>query len=246
MNKLLLYILLFTGSFVIAAPMVQDTSMAPVSAAPVADTVYYSERKLDAGFKVKYTGEDFQYETKAEGQSQWERFKAWLSRVLSEIFSFGDKTTSTSAYAIIVRMLAVLIVLFVVYLIVRALLNKEGMWIFGKSRRNITVQDAAQENIHQMDFRQLIDETKAAGDYRLAVRYYYLWLLKKLSVNEIIDWHWDKTNSDYVYEIKDQALRKEFGYLSYVYDYSWYGEFPIDDTAFAKAEKAFQRTINTL
>ena len=133
------------------------------------------------------------------------------------------------------------------YLIIKIIVNKEGSFrIFGRSARNITVNEVFEEDIHHMDFGQLIAGTKHKEDYRLAIRYYYLWLLKKLAAREIIDWHPDKTNTDYVYEIKDGALRKDFEYLSYVYDYSWYGEFTVDATAFGKAEKAFIKTINTL
>src|SRR5690606_29549709 len=112
---------------------------------------------------------------------------------------------------------------------------KEGFWIFGRARKNIEVQDITEEDINQMDFRELINTKKNEGDYRLAIRYYYLWLLKTLANREIIAWHSDKTNSDYLYEIKDNTLRKEFEYLSYVYDYSWYGEFTVDDAGYAKA-----------
>lgn len=206
----------------------------------------YKDRKFTKGFKDKYTDSDFTYETKTKVKSQWERFLEWLGKLIDDIFSVGDKTTGTSAFTIFMRIMAGLIIGFAIYMIVRALLNKEGMWIFGRSRKNISVQDINEENIHQMDFNQLTEKTKKDGDYKLAVRYYYLWLLKKLSANEIIDWHWDKTNSDYLYEIKNSTLKKDFEYLSYLYDYSWYGDFPLDEAAFLKAEKAFKKTLNTL
>ena len=47
-------------------------------------------------------------------------------------------------------------------------------------------------------------------------------------------------------EIPSSNLKKEFDYLSYVYDYSWYGEFTIDKVAFEKAEMRFNKTLNTL
>lgn len=212
----------------------------------VADTVY-TERKFAEGFAEKYTGTEFVYEKKAAAKTQWERFKEWLGRTWEKIFGGGgDSSQSSVAVNWIIRIVAFLIVGFVIYLIVMALLNKESMWIFGKSRKNISVSDITGEDIRQTDFRQLIADTKNSGNHRLAVRYYYLWLLKKLSQRETINWHADKTNSDYAYEIKDPLLRKDFQYLSYLYEYSWYGEFPIDEAAFGKAEKAFLKTLNTL
>lgn len=212
----------------------------------IRDTVTYQERNFKEGFQKNYTDDEFVYERKSTGKSQWDRFLEWLARLIKDIFTFGEKTNSAPVIVWTIRIIATLIIGFVIYLIVRVILNKEGMWIFGRQHKNIHTEDIMAENIHEMDFRQLTNDTKNTGNYRLAVRYYYLWLLKKLSQREIIDWHWDKTNSDYLYEIKDSNLKKDFEYLSYLYDYSWYGEFPIDEAAFGKAEKAFQKTLNTL
>jgi hypothetical protein len=205
----------------------------------------YTERKLDENFKKKYEDEDFVYEKKAKAKTWWDRFWEAVGRFFDWLFSSDGKKQSTSAL-IFKRIFAGIAILFVVYLIARAILNKEGMWIFGRSRKNINAQDITGEDIHQMDFQRLVAQTKMAGDHRLAVRYYFLWLLKKMSDREIIDWHWDKTNSDYLYEIKNLNLKKDFEYLTYVYDYSWYGDFPLDEKAFAKAERTFEKTLNTL
>jgi hypothetical protein len=218
----------------------------PLEAAPPVEKPVYVNRSFKKGFKEAYTGSDFKYtEDIAREASLWDRFWAWLDRMLNGTYT-KNKDGSVSGYGILLYTGAVLVILLVSYFIARAVMNKESMWIFGRARGRISVKDVADENIHEMEFSTLIEQTKASGDYRLAVRYYYLWLLKKLSFNEIIQWHTDKTNADYYYEIKDSALKREFEYLSYVYDYSWYGEFPLDRGAFDKAEKAFRKTLNTL
>ncbi|MEL1244094.1 DUF4129 domain-containing protein [Flavobacterium sp. DGU11] len=246
MNKILLYILLLGSPLCISGATTQDSIMAPVVTAQAAETVYYKDRKFDKGLKEKYSDREFQYETKTVAKSQWERFWEWVGRVIDRIFNFGDKTQKADGFTIFIRILAFGVIGLAVYLIARAILNKEGYWIFGRGNKKIAAFDISDENIHEMDFRKLVDETKQTGDYKLTVRYYFLWVLKKLSNREIIDWHWDKTNSDYLYEIRDNKLKKDFEYLSYVYDYSWYGDFPLDEKAFEKAEKAFQKTLNTL
>ncbi|WP_051200374.1 DUF4129 domain-containing protein [Flavobacterium subsaxonicum] len=225
-------------------PKMAVKKMALPQTAAVAPVV--KARTFDARFKEKYDGNEYKYQVKAATKTWWDRFLEWLGNILDAIFGGSGKKSDSNWTGLIIRILAIAIIGFVVYLIARAVLNKEGMWIFGRSRGNIGSQDADAENIHEMDFSSLIDQTKANADYKLAVRYYYLWLLKKLSNREIIDWHWDKTNTDYLYEIKDTLLRNDFEYLSYVYDHSWYGDFPVDEKNFAKAERAFKKTINTL
>lgn len=202
----------------------------------------YTARKFKEGYKEKYSGRDFNYTEQPQTESLLARFLAWLNRILGG----GNRGGSTSAAGIAWYIVAVVVILIVAYIIAWAIMGKEGKWIFGRGRRNITVYDADAENIHEMDFAKMIEQTQREGNYRLAVRYYYLWLLKKLSFREIIEWHTDKTNTDYYYEIKDPALRDDFKYLSYVYDHSWYGEFPIDNSTYAKAERAFLKTLNKL
>ena len=132
---------------------------------------------------------------------------------------------------------------FVIYLIVRLIINKEGQWVFSKNKKKIMVSEMVEENIHTIDFKEIIHQAKANKEYRLTIRYYYLWLLKSLSDKEIIEWDIEKTNSDYLYEIQSPTLKENFKYLSYIYDYSWYGEFEINETDFSKAEKAFEKAI---
>jgi hypothetical protein len=251
-NKFLYYILLLAATVQVSAQYspAADSLALTAGPPPMAESAeqalpapVYTTRSFTPGFKNKYSGTDFIYETKSTPKTWWDRFLEWLG----SLFGSNTQTSSgTNWTEVLINTVCFIIIGFVVYLIVRAILNKEGMWIFGRASKRISVQDAEAENIHEMDFKELIEATKAAGNYRLALRYYYLWLLKQLSVREIINWHWDKTNSDYLYEIKDSGLRRDFEYLSYIYDHSWYGDFPVDEQAFIKAEKSFKRTLNTI
>lgn len=209
----------------------------------------YLKKSFNPDFKKRYTDDDFNYKEEKAGDSWGQQFLGWIRKVLDAIFG-GEgetRTRSNSGRSFpIYEIMAVIVLLAVVYFIARAILQKEGYWIFGRSAKRIVSNDLTAENLHEMDFATLISQTKANSDYRLALRYYYLWLLKKMAARNVIDWNWEKTNSDYYYEIKDNALRDDFKYLSYVYDHSWYGEFPIDEKSFGKAEAAFQKTLNTI
>jgi hypothetical protein len=134
-----------------------------------------------------------------------------------------------------------------VFFIVKAIINKEGTWIFGKSsdKRIIPVTDI-ENNIYDTDFKALIADAEKENNHRLAIRYYYLWLLKTLSEEEIIDYDVEKTNSDYYLEIENKETKEDFSYTSYLYNYIWYGEFDIDDAQFEKAKKAFTQFLRTL
>ena len=142
-----------------------------------------------------------------------------------------------------------LIGLIIVLIILKTFINTEsGFWKFGKSTKKTTkklVHDD-DENIDETDFDNLLSRAITNGNYRLATRYHYLTTLKKLSQKELIKYDKDKTNTEYQFELKNKELRKKFSYLAYIYDYVWYGEFPVDQVKFnviANKYKSFIQAI---
>jgi hypothetical protein len=204
-------------------------------------------RKFNNKFKKKYTDKIFIYEYKTPEKNAWDRFKEWLANIFKDLFRFSSNEASLNFVGIVLKTLAVLIIVFVIYLIVKALINKEGQWIFGKSsEKKIIRYSEIEKNIHLVDFEKLIKNTLQFDEKRLCIRYFYLWLLRKMSDKQIIVWDVEKTNSDYLYELKNQTLKEDFAYLSYLYNYIWYGEFELDDDTFAKAKKAFEKAIKSI
>lgn len=225
---------------------------------PKINAIKYTEKdiQIDSGtveaktfsknFRKKYTGSDFVYEYKAPEKGLWQRFIEWLAKIYRGIFKEQSAETSINYVGIFLKAIAVLIIIFVIYLIAKAIINKEGQWIFGKNsnKRNIYYSDI-EKNIHLLDFEKLIKESLQSGEKRVVIRYYYLWLLKVMAQNHYIEWDIEKTNSDYLYELQKPIHREEFTYLSYLYNYIWYGEFEIDETSFIKAESRFKNAIKT-
>lgn len=204
-------------------------------------------RTMDKNFKKKYTDRNFIYEVKAQEKTAWDRFVEWLAMQLRNLLNMTDPEKAVSVTKVLLRIISAVIIIFVVYLIVKQLMDKDGRWIFGRSRKSQLIDyDAIEKNLHASDFEKLIAETIAAGNPRLAIRYYYLWLLKKMSESEIIVWDPDKTNSDYHREIIDTKRRDEFAYLSYLYNYIWYGEIEPDENTFAKAKLSFEKSIKSI
>ncbi len=249
MNKLLLIIYFFICA--IASAQVTIDSLKT-------NTSLYSEKdiKIDNSaitplqfnpqFKENYKESAFQYEIKAADKGAWDRFKEWLSYWFKKLFGLSDGV-SNNAVDVTIKIIAALVVLYVIYLIVKVILNKEGQWIFGKSTtKKIIHHDDIERNLQHVDFEKLIASTLKSGNQRLAIRYYYLWLLKKMSEKHIIDWNPEKTNSDYLYEIKNESLKNDFSYVSYLYNYIWYGEFEITQTRFESIKKTFETIVQSV
>lgn len=80
-----------------------------------------------------------------------------------------------------------------------------------------------EENLHKSDMEILIDKSLAEGNYMLAVRLYYLWAIKELSNKRLIKWKRDKTNRDYIREMRKTDLNKPFREVTRIFERVWYG-----------------------
>ncbi|MFC4477524.1 DUF4129 domain-containing protein [Flavobacterium chungangensis] len=251
--------LLFILSFLLCCSISQAQDSIPITEDPPKITaIKYTEKdiQIDSGtvetkhfeknFKKKYTDKEFIYEYKAPEKNWWDHFKHWLARLIFNLFNFSSVKTSLNFVVILFRIIAVLVVIVLIYFIAKALTKQEGRWIFGKNANKKTLfYSDAEKNIHLLDFEKLIRESIEAGERRIAIRYYYLWLLKVMAQNNYIEWDIEKTNSDYLYELYNPAHKEEFTYLSYLYNYIWYGEFEIDDVTFRKTENRFKKALKT-
>ncbi len=215
------------------------------------DSLYRDVEPMDTreyeNLKEKYTGDDFTYQSYEESSGWWTRFKKWLSDFFKDLFDISSDAQASDFTDIALKIFYVVIFLLVVFFIVKAIINKEGTWVFGKSSdKSIIPITDLENNIHSTDFNALVAEAESSGNFRLAIRFYYLWLLKTLSEAEIIDYDVEKTNSDYYYEITSEAIKKQYAYTSYLYNYIWYGEFDIDQNQFQKAKDAFSKFLNSV
>jgi hypothetical protein len=205
------------------------------------------ERRQFDDVKEKYQGDDFIYERNLENSGWWTRFKQWLNDLFRDLFNLNNAGQASKATDIALKIGGVLIFLLVIYFIFRAVMNDEGKWVFGKSSdKSIIPVIDIENNIHATDFKDLISTAEQNNNYRLAIRYYYLWLLKGLTNAEIIEYDVQKTNSDYFNEIASKQVKDEFSYTSYLYNYIWYGEFDVNEQEFSKAKTAFVKFLNSI
>ncbi|QQY83644.1 hypothetical protein JJL45_06550 [Tamlana sp. s12] len=129
------------------------------------------------------------------------------------------------------------------------LLVKEGGSGLFSTKRNKSLnpdEDITAENIENIDIETLIKQAENDTNFRLAIRYYYLLTLKTLSRNNLITFEDDKTNAEYLTELQQTAHFKNFGYISYLYNYIWYGEFPVDLQKYQKAKTHFTDFLKPL
>ena len=84
------------------------------------------------------------------------------------------------------------------------------------------------------DLDQELQKALAAKDHRLSVRYLYLKTLRLLNGRELIKYHIQATNREYVRQLSGSALGDPFRFLTGAYERVWYGEFSLNDGQFEK------------
>lgn len=190
----------------------------------------FSEEKINA-FK-KDT--DFHYGINPGVKlNLFQRFLRWIFKWISKI---GQFTAGTLWLRIVFYSILGLIIVY-------ALLKLMGVDISRMFYRQIDKGnlpfDVLEENIHELDFEQLIEEAINQNEFKKTIRLYYLYALKKLSDQELIQWHPGKTNHAYQEELKVATIKPSFIDLGYYFDYAWYGDFPISQGLFVKVKSIF-------
>lgn len=81
------------------------------------------------------------------------------------------------------------------------------------------------EDIREMDIPSMLQKALADKDFKLAVRLYFLLLLRNLHDAGMIKWEKDKTNRDYLTEMfSKENLYDEVRKLTLHYEEVWYGD----------------------
>lgn len=203
------------------------------------NTVYPKEFKKNV--PSRYKGNEFDYSVSKPRESFWQKLLKKIDRIFRSIFGETVFEKSSQLTVALVRLFAIILVGFLLYFIIKYILGKDGSFIFGKKNKKLDLNvEELHENIHEINFPESIAKFEHAGDYRSAVRYQFLFILKKLSDKKLINWNPEKTNKDYVTELKVAHLKNEFFDLSYIFDYVWYGEFNIEEQSYQRFKNQYQ------
>ena len=208
----------------------------------------YDERKIvkkditAQDIEVYKNDPDFNYEVVQNNAPEWWiAFKNWAGNVLLRFFEwlFGVNKAS-GVLSLFLEVLPYVLLVVLVFILIKFFLNVNARAISYAKKNQAAVAMSEEEHIiKNEDIQQLIQEALANDNYRLAVRYYYLYLLQIMTERELINWEIQKTNEDYLNELEQEHLQHPFRKITRLYDYIWYGEFPIDQEKYQKAENSF-------
>lgn len=96
-----------------------------------------------------------------------------------------------------------------------------------------------EETIFSLPYEKEIQKAVAEENYRLAIRLWYLYMLKSLAERNLIQYKQEKTNSDYINELYNSPFYRDFFQLTRSFEYTWYGQFALSAATFALLQKDF-------
>jgi len=206
-------------------------------------------RQFDDDFKDQYSSNKYNYEGKKivtetpSGSGKYEDYKNKKPRTKDENNSNSFSMNLGPLAWLFYAALAIAVVYLVYFLF-----NEGGSGLFSsKQHQKINdYEDITAENIENADINSLIKNAENSDNYRLAIRYYYLLVLKNLSLKNYIKFEDDKTNAEYLNEISDKPFSDKFSYTSYLYNYIWYGEFPLDANQYNNAKSNFATLLKQI
>ena len=186
--------------------------------------------------KIKNYAADkaFRYDDVAPADTDWwGRFWRWFWHFLDDAVGSGP---SGKLIGYIALGILIAFALFIIFKVLGVDLK-----IFSRKSKSLDVPySEVEDNIHEIDFNAEIEHAIAAGNFRLAVRLFYLRILKQLSDAGQIQWQPEKTNQAYIAEINELTKKQTFKRLTDQFEYVWYGEFVIDRQQFESIKVGFE------
>lgn len=120
-----------------------------------------------------------------------------------------------------------LILLFglVIYIVYSLIKNRDSFKKEVKSEQ--VLKEMNPEIISKSELELLLEKYTNEENYRECVRIYFTFILKEIIRNGWINWKKEKTNFDYILEMKGKPNSERFEESVKIYDLVWYGEYGI-------------------
>jgi hypothetical protein len=97
-----------------------------------------------------------------------------------------------------------------------------------------------ENNLVETDIDKFLRLALESKNYKLAVRLLYLGVLQNLHEAELIIWKKEKTNRDYLSEMRQHRAYSELRELTLAFDIVWYGDTEIPESTYHQLSQAFK------
>jgi len=100
--------------------------------------------------------------------------------------------------------------------------------------------------VSKSKLEQQLEDAQLNNNYRECVRIHYLFVLKALIDVSLINWQPEKTNRDYLVEMRHKVATDEFEKCIHIFELVWYGEYQISLQHYQRLQPVFENYTHKL
>ena len=201
---------------------------------------YYKAWSFEEGFQESYLSSDQYAYEEIQSEKNWlQRARVWFKNAWESLLNSIWEGVLLSDFWKVFFQIAPYIIL----LVLMILLVWLGMKFSSNDSKdrliNLTNLSSEEILIKNEDLRALSEAAIKNQDFRLAVRYRYLQVLRLLIDRKLILWKSSKTNYDYQRELRESNFLGPFTEVTRIYNFVWYGNLELDAKTYEELEQAF-------
>lgn len=195
-----------------------------------------SEKKSFEKIRSKYSSSEFNYhENRINRLSWWDRLNRRINDFLNSLLPKLQWDLSNIFYYTLIGIgLAILI-----YVIYRLTTSGKKPGFREENEEPNAAPNWMEKKLTELNFQTYLDQALFEKKYMLAIRYLHLINLQKLAATGQIDWHYQKTNHEFLWELKNRELSDDFAQTIRIYEYVWFGKFAIAENKFSEYQQLF-------
>lgn len=156
-----------------------------------------------------------------------------------------DWTLNTDAWGKALQILAIILAVALIGYGIYRMLQEPRNRAVARDGVEITLENLEQY-LQETDLERFLREALAQGNFAQAIRLYYLQAIKDLSGKNAIHWSREKTNRDYLREMRTHPLSQAFRIATLEFERVWYGNARMDAAEFARLEPDFKKLISSI
>lgn len=154
--------------------------------------------------------------------------------------SYNPEGMGTFTSILLYTLLAVFLGYIIYVLFVNTTISDKGAKV-----KEVELEKAPVE-ISKSELEIMLEKALANNDYRLAVRIYFIFILKDLSEKNWITWKKEKTNISYLMEMRGKKQYELFNESVSIFELVWYGNYTISKNDYTSIEPKLKTLLQEL
>lgn len=113
----------------------------------------------------------------------------------------------------------------------------------GLKAENLFSEEGINEETPVDGLEKLLNQVLSKKMFREAIRIYYLMIIRGLSERNLILWKKDKSNREYLFEMRAHPSFASFKEATFIFETAWYRNVSISDNDFISVKPKFENLI---